>query len=155
MATIGCASAERRSRQFSLLKYCIYQNLLRAVDLRTGVQWLVGEVGEVQAFRFRALVALRGEGPGQAGQQYISPTHALMLCAARLIQPSQQRFFSAKIAWDDQQPLKPGDRAVVTITLTDEDAEMFFAAGQRFTVWNGHEIGYGTISRQIFTPAAG
>jgi hypothetical protein len=112
-------------------------------------------VGEVQPFRFRALVALRGGAPGHAARQYVSPTHALMLRAARLRPPGRPRFFSASIAWDDQQPLRAGDRAVVTITLTDQDAEMFFAVGQRFTLWNGDDIGYGTISRQIFTPAPG
>jgi hypothetical protein len=109
----------------------------------------------VRPFRFRALVGLHGVLPGHAAQQYVSPTHALMLRAARLRHPSQQRFFSAEIAWDDQQPLRAGDRAVVTITLADEDTELFFAAGQRFTLWNGDNIGYGIISRQISTAAMG
>lgn len=109
----------------------------------------------VRPFRFRALVALDGVPPGHAARQYVSPTHGLMLRAARLRHPSQQRFFPAEIAWDDQQPLKAGDRAVVTITLTDEDTELFFAAGQRFTLWNGDNIGHGVISRQIFTSARG
>jgi uncharacterized protein YeaO (DUF488 family) len=34
------------------------------------------------------------------------------------------------VYWDDHHALKPGDRAIVTITVTDDDAEMFFASDQ-------------------------
>jgi hypothetical protein len=100
---------------------------------------------------FRALIALDAEAPGHGVGQYASPTHALMLRAARLSLPACHRLFRAEVCWDDHQLLKPGDRAVVTIELADDDAEMYFAAGHRFTIWNGSDIGYGTISRQIFT----
>ncbi len=110
---------------------------------------------DVRPFKFRALIALNAAAPGRFAKHYGSPTRALMLRAAGLRSPRCQRFFNAEITWEDQQPLRPGDRAVVTVTLTDEDTEMFFAAGQRFALWNGSDIGYGTISRQLFTPAGG
>lgn len=103
-------------------------------------------------FRFRALIALDAAVPGRGVGHYTSPTHALMLRAACLRPPAHHRLFRAKICWADHHALKPGDRAVVTITVADDDAEMFFAAGQRFTIWNGGDIGQGTISRQIFAP---
>lgn len=114
-----------------------------------------GKGHDVRPFRFRALVTLHAAPSGQQVEQYGSPTRALLLRAADLRSSSCQRFFTAEIAWEDQQPLKAGDRAVVTVTVTDEDTDMFFATGQRFTLWNGGDIGYGTISRQIFPPAGG
>jgi hypothetical protein len=104
-------------------------------------------------FRFRALIALDAAAHGPGAGHYTSPTHALTLRAASLSTPAHHRLFRAEICWGDHHTLKPGDRAVVTITVADDDAEMFFAAGQRFTIWNGSEIGQGTISRQIFRGA--
>jgi hypothetical protein len=104
----------------------------------------------VHQFRFRALIALDAAAPGHGVGQYASPTQALMLRAACLSLPAHHRLFPVEICWGDHHLLKPGDRAVVTINVADDDAEMFFAVGQRFTICNGSDIGYGTISRQIF-----
>jgi hypothetical protein len=101
--------------------------------------------------RFRALITLDAAAPGRNIGRYASPTREMMLRAACLSVPTQHRLFPAEVCWDDHHPLKPGDRAVVTIKVADDDAEMFFAAGQRFTIWDGSDIGHGTISRQIFT----
>jgi hypothetical protein len=106
---------------------------------------------QVHQFRFRALIALDAAAASHGIGQYASPTQALMLRAACLSRPVSHRLFPAEVSWDDHHLLKPGDRAVVTLKVADEDAEMFFAAGQRFTIWNGSDIGHGTISRQIFT----
>lgn len=106
---------------------------------------------EAQQFSFRALIALDATGPGCGPWCYSTPTRALKLRAAPLRPPARHRLFPAEVRWADQQPLRPGDRVVVTITVADDDAEMFFAAGQRFTLWDGQDIGHGTISRQIFT----
>ena len=44
----------------------------------------------------------------------------------------------------------PGDRAEVTITMIDDEVAEFFGAGQRFSLWNGTDVGHGTISRRVF-----
>lgn len=106
---------------------------------------------EAQQFVFRALIALDATGPGRGPWYYSSPTCALKLRAAQLSPPTRDRLFPAEVRWTDQQPLRPGDRVVVTITVADDDAGMFFAAGQRFTLWDDRDIGHGTVSRQILT----
>ena len=65
--------------------------------------------------------------------------------------PNRTRYFPAELSWDDGQPLHPGDRAEVTITMTDDEACEFFGCGQRFSLWNGSDIGHGTISRRVYT----
>ena len=112
---------------------------------------------------FRALIALDAEAPGHGVGQYASPTHSLMLRAARLSLPACHRLFRAEVCWDDHQLLKPGDRAVVTIEFADDDAEMYFAAGQRFTIWADAVVGRsvqpaglagsGVISQCVSPPA--
>ncbi len=47
--------------------------------------------------------------------------------------------------------MHPGDHAVVTITLTGEDAGSLPSAGQRFAIWNAGDTGHGIISRRVCT----
>lgn len=84
-------------------------------------------------------------------RQYLSHTHDLMVRASSLRLPARTRSFPAELCWDDEVPLNPGDRHVVTITVLDDDAPEFLGAGQRFTLWDGSEVGHGTISRQVFS----
>jgi hypothetical protein len=84
-------------------------------------------------------------------RQYPNHTHALMVRACCLAKPDYARCFPAELSWDDEQPLHPGDRAEVTITMIDDEAPAFFGAGQRFSLWDGADIGHGTVSRQVFT----
>lgn len=84
-------------------------------------------------------------------RQLRNHTHALMVRAHCLSKPSYARCFPAEISWDDEEPLHPGDRAEVTLTMIDDEACAFFGAGQRFSLWNGEEVGHGTISRQVHT----
>ena len=84
-------------------------------------------------------------------RQYSNHTHALMVRAQCLNKPSYARCFPAEISWDDEEPLHAGDRAEVTITMIDDEACSFFGAGQHFSLWNGIDVGHGTISRQVHT----
>ena len=74
-----------------------------------------------------------------------------MVQASRLCRPGGTRIFPAEICWDDDEPLHPGDRAEVTITVTDDEAPEFLDGGQRFTLWSGDDVGHGTITRRVFT----
>jgi hypothetical protein len=65
-------------------------------------------------------------------------------------QPSCSKYFPATITRDDGQPLKPGERQVVTITVTDDEAGLFLAPGTPFTIWGGG-YGRGIVSRRVFT----
>jgi hypothetical protein len=101
--------------------------------------------------RYRALIALDAIPRQPGAWEYRNHTHALMIHAHRLDRPSYGRYFPAELSWDDEQPLHPGDRAEVTITMMDDEADGFFGCGQRFSLWNGSDIGHGTISRRVYT----
>lgn len=107
----------------------------------------------MRQFRFRALVTLESWAPAR-GQELrgLDPgaTHALMIHARHADQPSRSKYFPAAIARDDGQPLEPGERQVVTITITDDEAPLFLAPGRQFTIWGGGS-GRGVISRRVFT----
>lgn len=114
------------------------------------------QVMTVHRARFRASITLDPAGARPAtlhppAQQYPNHTRALMIRIRPLRNFGSTRHFPAEICWDSEQPLRPGDRAVVTITVTDDDANAFFAAGQRFTLWSGGDVGHGIISRKVYT----
>src|SRR5262245_5440689 len=81
------------------------------------------------------------------GEEYLNHTHELMLRAESGEKPGYYRSFVAELCWDEETPLHPGDRHVVTVTLTDDEAPVFFRPGRRFTLWSGGVVGHGTISR--------
>jgi len=74
-----------------------------------------------------------------------------MIRARPLRNAGSSRIFPAELCRGSEEPLHPGDRAEVTIAVTDDEARAFFDAGQRFTLWSGGEVGHGTISRRVFT----
>jgi hypothetical protein len=82
---------------------------------------------------------------------YPNHTHELQVCAHSVRPPGRTRWFPAELSWDDDQPLHPGQRAVVTITVPDEEAMAFLDAGQRFSLWCGSNVGAGVISRRVFS----
>lgn len=85
------------------------------------------------------------------GEEYPNHTRELMLRAESRNRPGSYRNFTAELCWDDEMPLHPGDRHVVTITVTDDEAAAFLGPGRQFTLWNGADVGHGTISRQMYS----
>lgn len=106
--------------------------------------------------RFRALVTLYPvepppEGLPAAVPQFHNRTRALTVRARPLRQAGSTRYFTTEISWDGEKPLRRGDSCVVTVTVTDDEVGEYLGAGQRFALWSGGEVGYGTISRKVYT----
>lgn len=97
------------------------------------------------------------EAPQPAGpaadedEVYLNHTRELVFRAESRDKPGSYRSFATELSWDDEVALHPGDRHVVTVTLTEDDADRFFGPGQRFTLWKGAEVGHGTITRPMFS----
>lgn len=100
-------------------------------------------------FKFAAVVTL--ETTGRSRRQYLSGVPGLMLRAPCCQRPTQQQYFPAVMYTDDDSPLRPGDKGVrVTVSVPDDDASGFFQCGQHFTVWDGTDIGHGTVAQRLF-----
>jgi hypothetical protein len=115
------------------------------------------EVIQVRQFRFRAFITLDPTEP-HAGpsrpfaRRYPSHTRSLMLHARPMLAGTgPARYFPAEIWRDDEQPLLPGDRAVVTVRVAGDRADGYFGAGQEFALWSGADVGHGTVFRRVFT----
>ena len=111
---------------------------------------------KVRQARFRAIITLDPAEPRPAtlhppALEYPNPTRALVVRARPLRNAGSIRYFPAEICWDSEQPLHPGDRATVTITVTDDEASAYLDTGQRFALWSGGDVGHGIIARKVYT----
>jgi hypothetical protein len=104
----------------------------------------------VRHARYRALITL-DRLDGDTPREYMNRRRGLMVETHCPGPPGSVRFFPAEIYRDENKPLRPGDHAVVTITVTDDDAGAFFGAGQQFRLWRGRVVGHGTISRKVYS----
>jgi hypothetical protein len=104
-------------------------------------------------FRFAAVVTL--EAAGRRRVMYLSGVPGLMLHAPSCLAPARRQYFPAVVYTDDDRPLRPGDKGVsVILTVPDDDADGFFQAGQHFALWDGADIGHGTVAERLFFPWA-
>lgn len=110
---------------------------------------------DVKLVRFRALLTLDPAGSQDQPAQYPSGTHALMVRFAGSSTAGARPCFPAAIYRVDEQPLRRGDASVVvTLEIAGDDGCAQLGAGQRFTVWNGADIGHGVISRRVLFTSA-
>lgn len=101
-------------------------------------------------FKFRALLTLDPPAAGSRARQYASGTHSLMVHIGHVCGQPCDKYLPAVITRDAEEPLLQGQRAVVTVTVTDDDALLYLAPGQPFTIWGGCG-GHGLVSRRVFT----
>jgi hypothetical protein len=104
----------------------------------------------LKVFKYRALLTLDPPASGSAARQHASGTHSLMIHVGHVGSQTCDKYFPAFITFDAESPLSQGERLVVTVTVTDDDAPLYLAPGQSFTVW-GDCAGHGLISRRVFT----
>ena len=110
---------------------------------------------KVRQFRYRAQITIdpvRARALHPPARQYPSHTRALMIAALPLrADGGPARLLPAEIWRDGDEPLRPGDHATVTARVSDDHADAYLDAGERFTLWSGGEVGHGTIYRRVFT----
>jgi len=117
----------------------------RSAEILPGTAVRHAAAGTWRRFKFSALVTMDASGP--PGRRYPSGATGLMVLAPSAERPTQHQLFPAVFFCDDDRPLRPGDKGVpVIISVPDYDARSHFRPGQRFMVWDGREIGHGTVA---------
>ncbi|HYB87944.1 MAG TPA: hypothetical protein VEC76_13885 [Streptosporangiaceae bacterium] len=111
----------------------------------------------MRQYTLRAHVVPNPAAHQDLARGFAGTTHALTAYACCLIEPSYQQYFPAVIYRDEEFSPRPGVHVVMTIALTDGEAEKCFVPGQRFTIWSDAVVGrtvradglvgYGVISR--------
>jgi hypothetical protein len=110
--------------------------------------------GTWHRFKFSASVTMDAGVPGVEARhrkrEYPSGVPGLLVRAPSWQRPSVHQYFPALFFTDDKRALRPGDTRVRAIfEVPDDDASGFFQAGQRFTLWDGADIGHGTVAQRI------
>lgn len=108
----------------------------------------------MQMLRFRALVTLSERVPDLPPSRHPGGPHVVMINVGQADRPPSSRDFPAAICRDDELPLRPGDQAMVTVTVADDVPAGFLLPGQRFILWAGTDIGHGFITQSPSFPGA-
>lgn len=111
----------------------VYARKAYARSMRTALH----PVAAMRQYRFMALVMLdpaAGEEDARFGPGETS--------ASCLIEPSYCTYFPALISLDREMPSRTKAHALVTMALRDGEARVFFAPGQRFTIWADAVVGH-------------
>jgi hypothetical protein len=102
----------------------------------------------VKQFRFRAVINL---DPLPADRSLYDTTgRRELLHTCRLNAPEDRKILRVLIFADGDEPAEAGEAMIATLTVTDDEALSYLAAGQLFTLW-GPDSGHGVISRRVFT----
>jgi len=105
--------------------------------------------GSWHRYKFSAVVAL--DAARRRGGQYLSGVPGLIAHAASCVPPARHQYFPAVFYTDDDRPLRPGDHGVsAVLSVPDDDAAGFFQPGQRFALWDGTDVGHGTVATPLF-----
>lgn len=100
-------------------------------------------------FKFAAVVTL--DAARRPGGQYLSGVPGLIVHAPSYRPPARHQYFPVVFYTDDDRPLRPGDKGVsVVMSVPDDDAAGFFESGQHFALWDGADIGHGTVAQRLF-----
>jgi hypothetical protein len=110
--------------------------------------------GTWHRYKFAASVTMDAGVPGgratRRRREYRSGAPGLFVRAPSCERPSVHQYFPAVFFTDDKRPLRPGDKRVrAIIEVPDDDASGFFQAGSRFTLWDGADVGRGTVAQRI------
>lgn len=95
----------------------------------------------VRQYRLQAQVVPHPAPPEGLTRGFLSTTRPPTTHACCLIEPSYHQYFPAVIYRYEKFPTRPSVHVVMTIALTDGEAEAYFAPGQRFTIWSDAVVG--------------
>ena len=101
----------------------------------------------MKRYKYQARVTLL---PGDAGARPAMPALTTrMVIKAEHRETRASKLFSSLVTVDDTVgPLNTG--VTVTFVVLGDDAGDYLGTGERFALWNGHELGLGVITRRIF-----
>jgi hypothetical protein len=100
----------------------------------------------MKRYKYQALVNLL---PDDGGAPALPAATTRMVIKAQHRETHVSKLFSSLVTIDDA--LAPRDTGVtVTFVVLGDDAGDYLATGERFALWNGHDLGLGVITRRVF-----
>jgi hypothetical protein len=107
-----------------------------------GIRLRPGGTATVLQYTFSAAITLCPQMREDSTHRRPDENRALTARACYLIQPrSLHRYFPATISLAEGPSAPPDAQVILTMTLSDSEAEAFFAPGEHFTIWADGIVG--------------
>lgn len=108
-----------------------------------------GEAGnEMKRYKYQALVRLL---PGAGAETAALPSGtSRMVIKAEHRETHASKLFSSLVTRDDVLGAVRNSGVTVTFVVLGDDASDYLGTGERFALWDGHDLGLGVITRRIF-----
>jgi hypothetical protein len=102
----------------------------------------------MKRYKYQALVTLLGRDGNGHPAPLPGPT-SRMVVRTEDQQTHATRLFSALVSASGE-PVHGDSHVIVLVTVLGDDAGDYLAAGKDFTLWRGHDIGRGVVTRRVF-----
>ena len=97
-------------------------------------------------YKYRALVRL---DPDAGSDRPLPETGGRVVVRAEHHDTHRSKMFSALVS-GVHEPVRAGGHSIqLTVTVLGEDVGNYLEVGDTFTIWRGHDIGRGLISRRL------
>jgi hypothetical protein len=105
----------------------------------------------VKQYRYRALVRLEPSGGSRGTGPVLPETGGRVVVRARHHDTHRSKIFSALVTTTPGESVQANaDHSIqLTMTVLGDDACDYLEAGDTFSLWRGHDIGQGVISRRL------
>jgi hypothetical protein len=101
----------------------------------------------MKRYKYQALVRLLPEAGATAAT--LPSGTSRMVIKAEHRETHASKLFSSLVTRDDT--IGAGNSVVnVTFVVLGDDASDYLGTGERFALWDGHDLGMGVITRRIF-----
>jgi hypothetical protein len=106
-------------------------------------------VAGMQRYKFQALVTPYADDDGDARAKLSSGSHRMVLRAENS-ETHRHQVFSALVDSEDDGPFQAGSKQImVTLRVVGDDISDYLAIGSHFSLWSGHDIGRGVVTRRL------
>jgi hypothetical protein len=109
---------------------------------------LTDRVMMVKPYKFQALITLDADGSSPVN---LDGTMHRVVIRGQNHQTHDSQVFSALVSSFDAGAFRlDGDHALVTVRLVGEEPREYFDVGAHFSLWFGHDVGNGVVTRRLF-----
>jgi hypothetical protein len=103
----------------------------------------------MQRYKFQALVTPFADDDDDARSKLSSGSHRMVLRAENS-QTHRSQVFSALVDGEDDGPFRAGSpQVMVTLRVIGEDIADYLGIGSHFSLWLGHDVGRGVVTRRL------
>ncbi len=105
-------------------------------------------MGKVKQFKYSVLVKLNSPSEVKAEME-LPVVGGRVVVRAQHHDTRMSKIFSAVVSNAQDRAVQANRSIQLTLTVLGDDASDYLEAGDSFTLWRGHDIGQGVISRRL------